>query len=312
MGVGLGPEPGEPDPSLFPTVFIARALAACGDRDGAPAMLARALAYLRTHMEAPGVWRHWTDEHPQFAALPVDLDDTACISSVLSRNGVAVPGNASLLLANRDEHGLFRTWLIPRWPAPRHAGYWRVAARRWRMPLHARGFWRTSAEPGDVDMVVNAHVLHHLGDGPHAEPVVARLIDVVRRGEEDRCDKWYRSAFLFHASLARCIRVGVTGLRVVREEACSRIVDGVRQDGSVGDGSADAAFAVMALADWDAASDERAQMCAHLGAVQATDGSWPAEPVYYGGPRHHPAVPAWGSRELTTGLCLEALVRGRP
>ena len=44
----------------------------------------------------------------------------------------------------------------------------------------------------------------------------------------------------------------------------------------------------------------------HLVATQAVDGSWPAEAYYYGGPMK---TVSWGGRELTTGLCLEALQR---
>src|SRR5436190_14936990 len=92
----------------------------------------RALVPLRSGMEPPGVWRHWPREHPRFDELAVDLDDTAWLSTVLRRHGVAVPDNRSLLLAARDRRGLFFTWVIARFPPPLHPGYWRVALRRAR------------------------------------------------------------------------------------------------------------------------------------------------------------------------------------
>jgi hypothetical protein len=309
VALDLRAEEGVADPSLFATATIARALGACESRSQASPILARALTYLRGAMEPGGVWRHWTREHPEYAGLPADSDDTACVSSVLRRHGVDMPDNVGLLLANRDGRGLFRTWLVPRWPPPVDAGFWRVAARRARRPLQARRFWATSAGPGDVDGVVNANVLSHIGDGPHAAAVVDYLISIVRRGEEEDCDKWYRSAFVFHAALARCVRAGVSGLEIGRDEAVAKLLAGVGEDGATGAGAVDAALAVQALGDWGAGAAERRRVCEHLARTQEADGSWPAEPFYFGGPRHHPAVPEWGSRELTTGLCLEALAR---
>ena len=43
----------------------------------------------------------------------------------------------------------------------------------------------------------------------------------------------------------------------------------------------------------------------------SSDGS-PAEPTYFGGPAGGDLIPEWGAEELTTGLCVEALVRAAP
>jgi hypothetical protein len=298
------------DAALFATSLIAHSLNFCGS-DTARGLRRRAAAHLHGHMEPGGVWRHWTADHPQYLWLPVDLDDTACISSVLRAEGVPLPENAGLLLANRDRRGLFATWMIARWPPPRDAGFWRVVVRRWRRPVAARRFWRhTSAEPADIDGVVNANVLHYLGDGPHAGPVVAHLLEVLRRGQEDRCDKWYRSPFVFYYALSRCARAGVSGLDAARDDLVARIRAAADPGGRIGAGPLDTALAICALADWDAGRSECERARAHVLAAQSPAGSWPAEPFYYGGPREHPLVPCWGSEELTTALCIEALVRG--
>ncbi len=51
---------------------------------------------------------------------------------------------------------------------------------------------------------------------------------------------------------------------------------------------------------------------------QSPDGSWPRAPVYFGGRERrrdgtlapaHPDTPHWGSEEMTTGFCVEALAR---
>ncbi|HEX8206127.1 MAG TPA: hypothetical protein VF587_08720, partial [Solirubrobacteraceae bacterium] len=157
------------------------------------------------------------------------------------------------------------------------------------------------------DAIVNANVLAHLGDGPYAPPVVAHLVDVFRRGTEHACDKWYRGPFTFQWAVARAAAAGVRGLDAIRDESCARTLAGARDDGRIGAGPLDTALAVCALSDWGAETPRAA--CAYLEAAQGEDGSWPAAPFYYAGPRED--LPRWGSAELTTGFCLEALSRCR-
>jgi hypothetical protein len=302
----------EDDPSLFATAMIAEALAACDDRR-ARTMLEAAAQNLASHMEALGVWRHWSSEHPQFKALPLDADDTACASIVLRLAGTPFPDNRPLLRGNVDACGRFFTWILlrPRRRLP-SAGLLRIGLRRGAHPVHARMFWRaTSAEPDDVDGIVNAHVLAYLGDGPHAAAVVRYLAEVIEHGAEATCDKWYRSPFLLYAALGRCAAAGVRGIADLAPAVGERIEAAASADGRVGDGHLDTAWAVRALAELGLASPAREKGVAFLEVAQSADGSWPAAPVYFGGPAHHPDVPCWGSHALSTGICAGALARAR-
>lgn len=307
-----GPDMAEaaPDSSLFATALVAHALGHCA-ADSARAMVSRALGCLRTHMEPGGVWRHWPSDHFLYQVVPADLDDTACASSLLRSHGAAFPDNTRLLLANRDRNGLFYSWLVARWsPPPPSLAFWRVALRRWRRPRAGRSFWTDFASaPDDVDGIVNANVLYYLGDGGHAPPVVAYLLGILRRGEEDRCDKWYRSPFTFYYALSRCGRAGIAGVASARDEICERIEAAATEAGRIGTGPLDTALALCALADWGADGEVRERARTYLTAVQSSAGSWAAEPFYFGGPRGDPTTHCWGSEELTTGLCLEALAR---
>jgi len=157
---------GTPDPAVFPTAVVAQALS---DTPAARHVRDRALDFLEAEMDPRGLWRHWPARHPQHTVIPPDLDDTACASAALAQAGRRVPANHDRLLGNRTSSGLFRTWVITR-----------VEARH---PLTLYGFFRrTSAKPFDVDAVVNANVLHYLGPGPHAGPVVAHLAAIMRDG----------------------------------------------------------------------------------------------------------------------------------
>jgi len=111
--------------------------------------------------------------------------------------------------------------------------------------------------------------------------------------------------------VARAARAGVRGLDAIRDEMCERLVGLQAADGRIGDGPLDTALAVCALTDWDANPVEAAAACRYLESVQAADGSWPPAAMYFAGPRLDPPLPRWGSEELTTGFCVEALARCR-
>jgi hypothetical protein len=313
FGVLMGSDLSDPsaeawlDSTPFPTALIVHSLG-LSDSEVAAEMIRRAVSFLRAEMEPGGVWRYWTAEHERHRTIPADLDDTACVAQVLRRHGVPVPGHRSLLLANRDHHGLFYTWITPRWrPPPPHWGFWRVALKRYRTPVSSRMFWRlTESAPGDVDGVVNANVLFYLGESAQTAPIVAHLVDVIRRGDEGRCDKWHLNPFTFHYMVARCFAAGAESLRPVRDEAIERIVARSNADGSIGTSALDTALAACALRSWSADNEAAERATDHLRVIQRADGGWPVVAMYWGGPNRYYG---WGSEELTTGYCLEALLR---
>jgi hypothetical protein len=297
------------DHALFGTALIAQSLSASGHAAARP-IIDRAVARLRELMEPGGVWRHWAPEERRHHVVAADVDDTACISALLRDRGVAFPDNRALLLDNRHPDGRFYTWMVARWPPPRNARLTSIAVKRWRHPRLARELWDTTpADPPDVDGIVNANVLHYLGDGPHAPPVVEWLVDVFRRREDHACDKWYRGSYTFAWAVARAHRAGVAGLDVIRDEMCARLIGDQAPDGRIGDGPLDTALAVCALLDWGADATATAAACAYLEATQGPEGQWPPAAMYFAGPRLDPPLPRWGSEELTTGFCLEALGR---
>lgn len=301
------------DHALFGTVLIAGSLSACGDPAAEP-MLDRAVARLHSLMEPGGVWRHWAPEEPRHHVVAPDADDTACISVLLRERGIPFPDNRPILLACRDWYGRFYTWFLfrwlLRWPPRREPRLALIGLKRWRHPFAARTLWTTTpADPPDVDAVVNANVLRYLGDGPWAPVVVEWLVDVFRRRVDHASDKWYRGTCTFAWAVARAAKAGVRGLDAIRDETGERLAGMQAEDGRIGEGALETALAICALSDWDVRPRERAAACAFLEATQAADGSWPAAPMYYAGPKLE--LPRWGSRELTTGFCVEALARCR-
>jgi hypothetical protein len=192
-----------PDPSVFPTALVAHSL---GFVPGAEDLVGRAIDFLRGQRDEYGLWRHWTRDNPMFRPLPPDLDDTCCVSAVLAQHKVPDTVDPALVIANRDHRGLFYTWVVPRlrWTAP---ALRRVMLRQLRHLLVIRGFFRiTSAEPGDVDAVVNANCLFALGAFPGHRAVVDYLLDILRDGCETTCDKWYDNPFVVRYAFSRSLR----------------------------------------------------------------------------------------------------------
>ena len=293
---------GTPDPSVFPTALAAHSLSFCA---AAAPIRERALAFLAGEMDRHGLWRHWTREHPHCAQLPPDLDDTSCASAAIA-DPSRLAGNREILLGNRRRDGLFLTWILPRLRAG-GAAHRRAA---WPQLRHAATlflfFRRTSARPGDVDAVVNANALFHLGQFDGRGAVVDFLLDVLRRGAESDCDKWYENPFAVRYFLSRALAgepeaAGLVLRRAAAEAPANALEAALALCTSLHCGRRPAEAEVEALL-----------------ALQRPDGSWPRAALYHGGrlrrpgggfaPRH-PDTPHWGSEALTTAFCVEALSR---
>lgn len=279
---------GQPDPSIFPTALAAHALSFAPE---ASRVRERALDFLAAEMEPRGLWKHWPRAHPHQHQLPPDLDDTACASAALAKAGRTFPDNRALLLGNRRSDGLFRTW--------------KLTTAQLRHPLVTFLFFRnTSAKPFDVDAVVNANVLAYLGASDDTRPVVEHLLRVLRENLETVCDKWYENPFAVWYFFSRALRGAApeAGELLVKRVAAATPRNALEM-----------ALAACALLDWNQKPD-----LAPLLAAQQESGGWPSAGLYHGGRRRlgrfafaepHPDTPWWGSEELTTAFCIEAIAR---
>jgi len=306
-------KPGAPvvdDASPFATSHIVYSLGFLASVDVQP-MLDRALAYLRHEMSCAGLWRYWNRDavwggRRIHSFIPADLDDTASHSWILRQHGIDFPENRHLFLHNRDAQGRFFTWFVPRPLATSDLRYWRAVLGEVTL-ARLTVFWRTTeASYNDVDAVVNANVLLYLGEQSENAPVIAWLARLVEEGLEAESDKWYRDIFTFYYALSRCHHAGIAGFAPLRELIRNRLAVEVRSDGSIGGNPMHTALALNILSNMGIDAPFTESALAYLLENQADDGSWPSVPYYYGGPKRSVS---WGSRELTTGLCIEALAR---
>lgn len=306
-------KPGSPsaaDSSPFATAHVAYSLGFLPSQL-VSAMLQKALFYLRREMSEAGLWRYWNRDtmwqgRAAYGYIPADLDDTASHAWLLRQHGIDFPTNRHLFLHNRDSRGRFYTWFVPRLQATADLRYWRAVLGEITL-ARMIVFWKTSeANYNDVDAVVNANVIFYLGEGPEAEPVIEWLRQIIEESREAESDKWYRDIFTFYYAVSRCHHAGIDGLSHLRPLIRDRLAATVRADGGMGDNPLHTALALNTLFNLGINASFIDRAVEHVVATQSADGGWPTAPYYYGGPRK---LVSWGSRDLTTGLCLEALSR---
>ncbi len=268
--------------SPFPAAFVADALRHV-DHPDAGTVVAKARTFLLDTMEGPGLWRYWyRDDLP----LPPDADVTACAGHALAGLDAppsALAENRRVLAKYRDDDGLFYTWLDD-------GGY--------------RG-------DNDVDSVVNANVILYLGETPETRPAIEFLNQLIEADEEADTYWYYLDDLALYYTMSRALYRGVDGLAKSRAALVERARRRRAGDGSFGS-DLQTAMALLTLLNCDHEGPaDLAPALEALAGRQRRDGSWACEAFYAGPPPPDPRQAWFGSAELTTGLCLEALARGR-
>lgn len=301
-----------PDSAVFPTALIAGALICTQEDTRVDSILRKSTFFFECQMQPGGVWNYFTKWSRYSLTLPHDADDTACVSAVFRDRNIEWPrpDNKVLLYINRNAKGLFYTWFAMHLKLSRNLRYWRLALREFGPPWTRQLVWiKTDCKRNDVDAGVNANVLYYLGENSLTKPAVDYLINIIEEGREDECDKWYRSRFFIYYFLSRNIREGIKGLEPVRRLVIERIVAAVQEDGKVGKSVLHTALAVCSLVSLSYKGPALDRSVQYLLAQQRSHGEWERWAFYFGG--GFGKMHCWGSEELTTAFCVEALVRYR-
>ena len=268
-------------------------------------MLRKAIRFLGSEMQDGGVWRYTCSPNPDY--LAPDVDDTACISFLLKRHGVSFPDNIGVLLGNRNSRGLFYTWILPRLTWTTHMSYWRVALRQVLKLRQLYWFYTvTECKPNDLDLVVNANVLYYLGERPETEKIIRCLIQIVEEQAEETCDRYYANRFSCYYFLSRNYTAGIRALESAGGTIIERIKSHAQPNGMIGSHILHTALAACALMDWRDRSTVLHNAIQAILCARNASGGWQRLPFYYSG---QSKKLAWGSEEITTGCCLEALSR---
>lgn len=238
-----------------------------------------ALEFLVKQMKAPGLWKYFTSSY--HILIDPDLDDTACASFLLKdiHPDIRQGRNVDIILGARDEQGLFFTWLQEK---------------------HKRN---------DIDSVVNANVLLYLGDREETRAVSDYLNTIIAEGREAGTYYYYLDDLALHYAVSRAYWHGVNSLEPAKGPIVSTALARQRGDGSFGSELL-TAMAICCLLNYSSGnSDALSRGVEHLMDTQRGDGSWPRIAYYAGRLPPEPYTVWYGSEELTTGFCLEALAR---
>jgi hypothetical protein len=181
------------------------------------------------------------------------------------------------MLTARDGAGRFHTWL------------------------------RRPGRPNDVDAVVNANVVLHLGERRETEAACEYLRECVHSTADSYW--YYVDDSALHYAVSRASRHGARALHDLREVLVEKALDRQRPDGSFGDELC-TAWTVSTLLNVE--SDRNDAISRAVGSLlgrQFADGSWACVPAFAGPEPPGPRTFRWGSEELTTAACVEALAR---
>jgi len=291
----------EPDSSPFLTAFAVLGLCADDSRE-AHEVRARAVTFVESQREWPGVWRFWG--RGMTVSVPPDLDTTSVCQTLLAREGRASRSIAWLYRRSRDRTGRFRTWLTPGNIRTLHPVYWLLMLRELH-PSRLILVWRTtSAHRRDRDVVVNANVVTFLGDGATTDGAIRWIIETVQSGEEETRDKWYHDREVLYLAIGRAYAGGVRRFDLVSDLISRRVAERTSPEGDIAGSALRTAMGAAAMLHLGLPRTTVERAIAWLVDAQDADGGWPSAPLHYGGPGR---ARSWGARAVTTALVVEAI-----
>ena len=286
----------------------------------------KALEFLRTEGSNQGLYRYYAfssqakmgdGQFPLPFTIPFDVDTTSCVSLILRRHGIELD-NKNILRANRDEAGCFLTWLMEE-----------------PFPKEESGFPFICLMPTENSTCVgvNANAVCYLGESETTRAAVQSMIESVCRGTHLQESSYYADELVLFYFYSRAYFEGVRSLVSVRQPIIERLLSRQKQNGSFGTAQ-QTAMALCAIMNFDNNWPGKDTALQSLIVSQNPDGSWPCASFYVGNPakvtmkhylclggvqRELPPVESeqegtikhFGSEEITTAYCLEALSRMR-
>lgn len=296
------------DPSPFATMHITDSVLRIRD-DIADEIAHRSIEFLASQMLVGGLWKFWNQGSEGFSFIPPDADDTACNAALLRKTGLGELCLRDILLGNRNSRGLFYTWILPR---RRHALYpraWLPLYRSRQLTSRQEAFFSAGDDPPDrdgIDAVVNANVILYLGECGQTESARAWLAQVVESDCETTNDRSYQSRYALYYAILRCEEHGLTFASPILEGAALKLEKLFCAGAMGGFHPLETALSACVLSPHASNLNSYRALISMLLSAQRDDGGWPGKAFYFGG---YKRVRAWGSSELVTGFCLEALAR---
>lgn len=247
----------------------------------AQVLCAQTKTYIVQTMEYPGFWRYYRH-------LPLDLDSSSLCSMVIdSHPWIGLGRNLPRMLANRDNNGLFLTWVLSE-EEPSVVAPFRIEA----------------------DPVVNANIIAYVGDVPATKKAQQWLKEMIEKGTNlADASKWYPDPASIYYAIARTTLRVQLGSEEFPSLLAERILS-LRDDAGEFKNVLQAAQAVVALHNIGQLNQLNVQQqIANFIESQQEDGSWP-ELLAFGDQSLRFGVVGQighGSESVTSAFCVEAL-----
>ncbi|KJD32421.1 hypothetical protein PW52_15930 [Tamlana sedimentorum] len=300
-----------PESCIFPASLIGHSLLTLKEDKRVKEILDKTAAFLIYQMDIGATWNHYTILHRYRKVCPQDLDDTACVSHFLRAMNADFSSeiNKKLILDNKRKDGLFYTWITFRLKLNFNKLYWKLSFRELKVPVKSLLFWRSAdCKRNDVDAVVNANILYYLGNSNETKPIVNYLIKIIKENKENDCDAWYRNPITVYYFISRNF-THCNNLNTIKKDLISKVLKHQNKDGSFSKSSLETALAISTLLNLNYMESEVFLAAKHLISNQKQRGNWNRWTLYYSGRRKRGT---FGSEEITTGYCLEALAKLKP
>tara|TARA_Y100000310_G_scaffold148238_1_gene147489 strand:- start:4095 stop:5120 length:1026 start_codon:yes stop_codon:yes gene_type:complete len=254
------------DSSPFVTTFVLYSIKDVQD-SRVRLMTNKGISFLLAEKEPGGIWKYWSSRN--YKEIEPDLDDTAVISDILRRNRIDFEDNSDIIENNRNDEGLFYTWLDK------------------------------NPEDNDVDCAVNTNVLLYLGEN---DAEVCSYINNAIEKDED-CSIYYPDKFSLYYMVSRAFMNNISCFNENKNIIIERVLSKQEDDGSFGN-PLQTALAVNTLINYGYTETEIDHAIGYLVKHQNNNGSWPKEIFFIGA--YFEDI-NFGSEELTTAIVVEAL-----
>lgn len=279
----LTPDKKRPIDTPFTVSQVLYSLSFCPDDTRVRSVREKAVAYLVSQRESPGVWRYQGAKD----FVPPDVDDTSLAWAALKRANNSIPSEAlAALRASRNEAGLFNTW------------------------IGDPSTW-AHIDSREIDPVVNLNALLLFGmAGEKIDRVCEYGVEQLESEQYRRGSVYYPSplAFLFAVSRAYSEgKVNCFSPNVPEILNATRALQ--EKDGGWGT-DYETALGLVSLLNLGEKGEAVEKGVNLLVSRQMADGGWALSTTYsgantwLGGGRFF-----YGSRIVTTALCVEALAK---
>ncbi len=308
----------EPDSSPFVTAFVLYALRYI-ENERVTGMIQKGLDFLESEMEWPGMWRYYSSRQFKHWRIPPDLDNTACAAYILKMYNRTVPRNESLFLRNKNEQGIFRTWLTPRYKPFTHFSQSALlllagVVSRWqtRTPAKPEKYYKSPrfhsktepVSPDAIDLRSNISTLLYLRESADTRDSVNYVKNIITNNQEGESSAFNTDNFVLYYMISRAFLHSAPSLGTLKKNIVERIVQRYPENENW-DNDLIAALAACTLISFKAYNNTLTKSVASILANQEKNGSWQRFTFQSG------STEFWGSEALTTAFCIETLARYR-